>query len=133
MKLEQHEEAYKEHLNNIKRLIDEGIEENQRNIGYNVSQGSIELFAIYLHKLHLIQGSGDQFDHRVFKNQNLIREKVPPEFPKRIKILELMKNIEEERIALCYGNRKTKERIEKAIKNFNELREIINQNLKNGK
>ena len=39
-------------------------------------------------------------------------------------------NIEEERITLCYGNRKSKERIEKTIKNFQELRRIINENLK---
>ena len=41
--------------------------------------------------------------------------------------------IENERIALCYGNRKPKERIEKVLKHFNELREAINKNLKNGK
>ena len=68
MKIEEHENAYKEHLNNINRAIEEGIEENQRNLGYNISQGSVELFAIFLHKLNLLQGSGDQLDHRIFKN-----------------------------------------------------------------
>ncbi len=50
--------------------------------------------------------------------------------PKK-KILEIMKNIEEERNALCYGSRKERERVEKAIKNFQELRKIINKELKN--
>ena len=41
MKVEEHEKAYKEHLTNLNKLIEEGIKENQRNIGYNVSQGSV--------------------------------------------------------------------------------------------
>ena len=130
MKIDEHEKAYKEHLAVIMRAIEEGIENNQRNIGYNVSQGSVELFAIYLHKLRLIQGSGDQFDHRVFKSKNLIAKKMPPEFDSKDKILEIIKIIEEERSALCYGTRKPKVRIEKVINAFNELRRIINENLR---
>jgi len=67
-----------------------------------------------------LQGSGDQIDHRIFKSINLIKKKIPSsDFPFREEILKLMKLIEEERIALCYGNRKTKERIEKTINYFN--------------
>ena len=44
MKIEEHEKAYNENLENIKRIIDEGIVENQRNLGYNISQGSVELY-----------------------------------------------------------------------------------------
>ncbi len=113
MKIEEHEKAYEEHKRNINRTIEEGIEENQRNIGYNVSQGSVELFAIFLHKLNLLQGSGDQLDHRIFKSETLIKKKIPPNFPSKNKILEIMKEIEEERIALCYGSRKQRLRIEK--------------------
>ena len=132
MKLEEHEKAYREHLKNIERFIEEGITENQRNIGFNVSQGSVELFAIHLHKLNLLQGSGDQFDHRIFKSENLIKKKIPFMFPSRKEILKLMEELENERIALCYGNRKPKERIEKSIEYFNELRKIINKNLSKG-
>jgi len=131
MKIEEHEKAYEEHLENIKRIIDEGIEENQRNLGYNISQGSVELFSIFLHKLHLIQGSGDQLDHRVFRSKILSEKKLPSEFPSKKEILDIMKKIEEERNALCYGSRKSKERIEKAVKNFQELRKTINRELKN--
>lgn len=130
MKIEEHEKAYEEHKNILNRSIDEGIEENQRNIGYNVSQGSVELVAIFLHKLHLFQTSGDQLDHRIFKNKNLIEKKLPPEFPDKNKILELMKQIELERNIICSGKRKTGERIEKMINNFQKLRKIINKNLK---
>ena len=131
MKIEEHEKAYKEHLRNIERAIEEGIEENQRNIAFDISQGAVELFSIYLHKLNLFQGSGDQLDHRIFKSSNLIAKKLPSDFPSKKEILKLMEIIENERISLCYGNRKPKERIEALIKNFNTLREIININLKN--
>ena len=50
MKIEQHKEAFAEHLNNINKIIDEGLEKNQRNIGFNISQGSVELFSLFLHK-----------------------------------------------------------------------------------
>ena len=130
MKIEEHEKVYQEHINNLDRAIEEGIEENQRNIGYNISQGSVELFAIYLHKLRLLQDSGDQFDHRVFKNKALIEKKIPPEFPDRIKVLRLMKDVELERNAICYGTRKPKIRIDRAIMKFQELRKLINFNLK---
>ncbi len=131
MKIEEHEKAYEEHVKNINRIIEEGLEENQRNVTYNISQGSVELFAIYLHKLHLIEGSGDQLDHRIFKSKSLIEIKIPHDFPAKEEILKLMKLIENERIALCYGTRKPKERIEKVLKHFNDLREVVNHNLKN--
>ena len=130
MKVEEHEKAYKEHLHSLNKSIEEGIVENQRNIGYNVSQGSVELFSIFLHKLHLLQGSGDQIDHRIFKNKSLIEKKIPVDFPDRKKILELMRLIELERNVICYGTRKPEKRVENIIKNFQELRKLINKNLK---
>ncbi|MBS3124539.1 hypothetical protein J4437_07985 [Candidatus Woesearchaeota archaeon] len=68
MKIEEHETAYREHVTNLNRAIEESAEENQRNISYNVSQGAVELFCIFLHRLNLIQGSGEQFDHRILKS-----------------------------------------------------------------
>jgi len=135
MKIEEHEKAYEEHIRNINRAIEEGIEENQRNLGYNISQASVELFSIYLHKLNLIQSSGEQFDHGVFKNTELTKKKVPAGFKEREKIIKLMREIELERNVICYGKRKPKDRIEKMIKYFNELRIIINSQLngQNGK
>jgi len=130
MKIEEHEKACKEHIENLKKAIEEGIEDNQRNIGYNISQGSIELFAIYLHKLRLLQDSGDQFDHRIFKNKLQINRKIPVEFPDRKKILDLMKEIELERNVICYGKRKPERKIEEVIEKFQRLRRLINKNIK---
>ena len=130
MKKEEHEKALEEHITNLNKAIEEGVEENQRNIGYNVSQGATELFAIYMHSLHLIEGSGDQWDHRTFKNKKKIERKIPRQFLDREKILELMEAIERERNIICYGKRKPKARIGKMIKSFQELRRLINKNLK---
>ena len=130
MNIEEHQKAYHEHLEHLKRAIDEGVEEHQRNVGFNVSPGATELFAIYLHSLHIIQGSGDQFDHRIFKSKSLLKKKLPQEFPHRNEILSIMGAIEQERNVLCYGIRKPRERIERMIGYFNKLREIINRGLK---
>ena len=125
MKIDEHHRAFKEHLQSLQRSIDEGIEENQRNIGYNISQGSIELFAIHLHTLHLIEGSGDQWDHRWFKSRKKMMLKIPSSFPNQEKTLTLLETIERERNVLCYGRRKPKNRIEQMILAFQELRKII--------
>jgi len=130
MKIEEHEKACEEHMENLKKAIEEGIKDNQRNIGYNISQGSVELFAIYLHKLRLLQDSGDQFDHRIFKNKFQINRKIPVEFPDRKKILDLMKEIELERNVICYGRRKPEKKIEEVIEKFQKLRRLINKNIK---
>ena len=42
-----------------------------------------------------------------------------------------MKEIEEERNALCYGSRKPKSKVEKIILTFNQLRKIINKVIEN--
>tara|TARA_Y100000310_G_scaffold280286_1_gene299906 strand:- start:6930 stop:7325 length:396 start_codon:yes stop_codon:yes gene_type:complete len=125
MKLEQHEDALQEHLNQLDRGIEEGVIESQRNIAFNISQGSVELVAIYLHKLNLIEGSGDQLDHRVFRSKNLIEKKLPSEFPKRAEILKIMKYIQDERNVLCYGSRKPETKVLELINSFRKLQKLI--------
>lgn len=133
MKIEEHQKALDEHLRNLSKAIDDGVEENQRNIGYNISQGAVELFAIYMHFLHLIESSGEQFDHRTFKNKQQVQQRIPLEFPEREKILDILNQIETERNVLCYGKRKPRAEIEKIILTFQELRKLIEELMKNGK
>ncbi len=132
MKIEEHQKALEEHLRHLSKAIDEGVEENQRNISYNISQGAVELFSIYIHSLHLIEGSGDQFDHRTFKNKQKIHQKIPLEFPGRDKILTLLNSIELKRNIFCYGKRKPRLEIEKIILEFRELQRLIEGLMKNG-
>ena len=79
----------------------------------------------------MIEGSGDQFDHRIFKSKTLAEKKTPIEFPNKNKILGLMRNIELERNVFCYGKRKPADKIQEVIKNFQNLRRIINKILEN--
>ena len=130
MKIEQHQEALKEHLTQLERGIEEGVEESQRNIAFNISQGSVELFAMYLHHLNLIEGSGDQLDHRIFRSKNLIDKKLPPQFPKKHEILKIMKYIQDERNALCYGSRKPEKRVQELIKSFRNLQKMLGNDKK---
>jgi hypothetical protein len=129
MKIEEHEEAYKEHLKHLNRAIEDGVKENQRNIGYNLSQGSVELLSIYIHKLRLFSDSGDKLDHRIFKSSSLIVKRIPFNFANKKEILDIMRLIEMERNIICYGKRKPEKRVEELINKFNELRKIINSNL----
>ena len=124
MKLEEHIKALDEHERKLKECIEEGLVENQRNIGYNASQASIELFSIYMHRLHLIT-SGEMFDHRIFKKDSMIDERIPQKFPKRDEILKLMGAIERKRNILCYGKRKPEDEIRYVIRALNRLKEVI--------
>ena len=124
MKLEEHLAALEEHERKLKDCIEEGLENNQRNIAYNASHGSVELFSIYMHKLNLTT-SGEKFDHRTFKKESEIERRLPADFPNRRKILELMRTIEEKRSVLCYGKRKPHEEIKQAIEAFRELKRLV--------
>ncbi|HLD49099.1 MAG TPA: hypothetical protein VJB11_01945 [archaeon] len=124
MKIEEHKKALEEHERNIRRCINEGIEENQRNLGYNVSQASIELLSIYLLKISLVPVSVN-FDHRIFKNSDYIKKNFSFDFENKEKILGIMRKIEEKRNLLCYGKRKPIKDVEEMIEFFNNLKKII--------
>lgn len=124
MKVEEHIKALEEHERKLKECIEEGLGENQRNIGYNASQASVELFSIYMHKLNLVT-SGEMFDHRIFKKGSMIDERIPQEFPKKEEVMKLMGAIERKRNILCYGKRKPEDEIKYVIKALNRLREVI--------
>ncbi|MBI4181761.1 MAG: hypothetical protein HY520_02230 [Candidatus Aenigmarchaeota archaeon] len=124
MKIEEHEKALEEHIRKLKECIDQGLEKNQRNIGYNASQGSGELFSVYMHRLNLVS-TGEDFDHRLFKKQALLDERIPADFPKRNEILAMLRAIEERRNALCYGKRKGGKEVQEVIEAFWRLKRLV--------
>ncbi len=126
MRLEEHRKALEEHDRNIRRCIDDGIEENQRNLGYNISQAGIEMLSIYLLKLKLVQVSVN-FDHRIFKNSKYLKEALPFNFPEKTKILDLMRKIEEKRSLLCYGKRKPEKEATEMLALYDKLKEILGE------
>ena len=124
MRIEEHKKALEEHERSVRRCIDDGIVDNQRNLGYNISQASIEMLSIYLLKLRLVPISVN-FDHRTFKNSKSLKSLFPFDFPQKSKILDLMRKIEEKRNLLCYGKRKSIRDVEEMIRLYNELKEIL--------
>ena len=75
--------------------------------------------------MNLTEVSGENFDHRIFKNKDLIEKRLPASFPNREKILELMREIEINRNIICYGKRKSEDKILKMIEDFQELKRVI--------
>lgn len=126
MKIDEHRKAVEEHERNIKRCIDDGIEKNQRNLGYNASQSSIEMLSIYLLKLKLVEVSVN-FDHRIFKHARSLKDKLPFDFPEKTKILDIMKKIEEKRSTLCYGRRKPEKDVIEMLELYDKLKEILGE------
>lgn len=126
MKIEEHRKAVEEHDRNIKRCIDDGIERNQRNLGYNISQASIEMLSIYLLKLKIIEVSVN-FDHRIFKHSKSLKEKLAFDFPEKTKILDTMRKIEEKRSILCYGRRKPEKEVTEMLELYDRLKEILGE------
>ncbi len=126
MRMEERRKALEEHETNIKRCIDFGISENQRNIAFNISQASIEMFSIYLISKNLITASTD-FDHRIFKKSLEISEKIPFDFPNKSKILDLMRKIEEKRLLLCYGKRKVEKEVKEDIDFWHDIKSLIGE------
>ncbi len=124
MKIEEHQKAFDEHERNIRRCIDEGIVENQRNVSYNISQASIEIFSMYLLKLKLVPISIN-YDHRIFKNNAELEKKIPFDFPEKSRLLSLMRIIEERRMLLCYGKRKALKDVEEMIDCYNKLKALL--------
>lgn len=126
MKIEEHEKALDEHERNTKRCVDDGIEKNQRNLGYNVSQASVEMLSIYLLKLRVVQVSVN-FDHRIFKHSKSVKEKLSFDFPEKAKILELMRKLEEKRALLCYGKRKPEKEAAEMLDIYGKLKDILGE------
>ncbi len=126
MRIEGHKAALEEHERTIRRCIDDGIEKNQRNLGYNVSQASIEMLSIYLLKLKLVQVSVN-FDHRIFKHSKSLKDKLPFDFPEKTKILDIMRKIGEKRSVLCYGRRKPEKEAAEILELYNKLKEILGE------
>lgn len=125
MRMEDHLNALKEHEENLKLAIERGLLKNQRNIAYNASQASVELFSMYMHKLDLI-AIGENLDHRIFKSKT-VDNRIPQDFPKKDKALALMRKLEEKRNVLCYGKARPESEIKDVINSYNELKEIIGE------
>lgn len=122
MRIEAHEKRLNESIGVIDESVEIGIEERQRNIGFNASAAAIDMLEILLHKAGKISTS-QVIKHQWLASANKIREKLWFEFPRKREMLRLITSIESKRNKLCYGTPQPKREIEEVINDFRKLKE----------
>ena len=79
MKTEDHLRNINESLEVIKESIQKGLQERQRNIGFNVSVAATEMLEVFLHKNSLIN-PGTTLKHELFASLKRAKEKLNFDF-----------------------------------------------------
>ncbi len=124
MKIEDHLRNINESLESIKFSVDKGIENHQRNIGFNCSLAAVEMLEVYLHTLELIN-PGTIIKHDWFKSSRLVNLRIPFDFPQKEKIVSLLIKMEERRNTLCYGKRQPLDIIDTYFNQYLEIKSIL--------
>ena len=134
--IEEHKKRLAEHLEEIDDAISQGMEKKPVTIGFHCSVCAIELLELYLHTSNKIP-IGKILKHDWFKKpvleqkkEPLADRKLPVNFERKEEIYNLIYEIEEKRNSLVYGS-PTKEKIKEVLENFQKLKEILKQLLKN--
>jgi len=124
MKIEDHLRNIRESIEVIKESILVGLQERQRNIGFNVSVASVEMLEVFLHENNLLN-QGTILKHEFFSSVRRAKEKLNFEFSNKGEILKLLSDIETKRNLLCYGKPQPVETIESVIASFNKLKSLF--------
>lgn len=124
MKIEDHLRNINESLRIIQYAVVNGIENNQRNIGFNCSVASVEMLEVYLHKGEIINPGGI-IKHDWFASIKKANEKIPYPFENKDKIINLLFRIEEKRNILCYGKPQPVSEIEYVLNLFYEIKSLF--------
>jgi len=126
MKIEDHLRNIQESLEVIKESIKKGLQERQRNIGFNVSVASAEMLEVFLHSKNLIN-PGAMIKHEWFASLNNARERLNFDFEDKDKILGILNEIEAKRTLLCYGKPQEIELIESYLALFNKIKLLFEE------
>ena len=124
MKAEDHLRNIKESLEVIEESIQKGIQERQRNIGFNTSVAAAEMLEVYLHKKDLIN-LDLAIKHEWFSSIKNAKERLNFDFENKEKIIELLNKIELKRNILCYGKIQPIEDTEEILEYFNEIKSLF--------
>ncbi|MEK6927701.1 MAG: hypothetical protein AABX11_04680 [Nanoarchaeota archaeon] len=124
MKVEDHLRNIKESFEVIRESIEKGLQERQRNLGFNISVVSVEMLEVYLHKQELIN-PGANIKHDWFSSIRKANENLNFSFKNKEEILTLLNNIELKRTLLCYGKVQPIELIREFLDSFNKLKKIF--------
>ena len=103
----------------------------QKIIGFAASEGSTNCLALLLHKKNLIS-SGFNVNHLWFASERKAQDKFPFEFPKKKEIFNLLVKQENNRQKLCYGKNKDLSLVQEAVKNFFEIKNLVETELGEG-
>jgi len=124
MKIEDHLRNINESLEVIRESIEKGLQERQRNIGFNVSVASVEMLEVHLHNLNLIN-PGTVLKHEWFASTRQANERLPFDFKDKEKIFSLLNSIESKRNNLCYGKPRPIEEIQAILNDFNKIKSLL--------
>jgi hypothetical protein len=126
MKIEDHLRNIKESIEVINESLEKGIENRQRNIGFNTSVASVEMLEVFLHKKKFLNPSL-LLKHNWFSSIRKANEKIPFNFEDKEKIINLLNKIELQRNLLCYGKPKPIELIKETLQNFNKIKRLFEE------
>ena len=124
MKIKDHLRNIKESLDVINESIQKGLQDRQRNIGFNTSVAAVEMLEVFLHKRNLIN-PGAIIKHNWFSSERKAKEKLNFDFSEKEKIIKLICGIEEKRNLLCYGKPQSLETIKSILNSFNKLKSLF--------
>lgn len=123
--IEEHEKTIKELIEDIEEKIRLNlVVKRQKIIGFSVSEASINLFALYLHKKGLIE-LGFNVNHLFFASKKRAENTFDFDFRNKPEILSLLTKIEGLRNRLCYGREKEPKDVNEAIELLFKLKNIL--------
>jgi len=126
--IEEHEKTAKQLIDDIEEKIRLNlVAERQKIIGFAVSEASVNLFAIFLHKKILIS-HGFHVNHLFFASEKRAEQAFPKEFENKSEILSILTRIELLRNRLCYGKEKGATEANEAIALLFKLKIILEGN-----
>ena len=133
--IDEHVRRVKEHLDEIKDAIDDGVENKPITVGFHSSACSVELLELYLHKINKIS-VGKVIKHNWFKKPQigqkqkaLADRKIGVEFLGKETIYNIIYEIERNRSSLVYG-RPGLNQINGVIDSFLKLKRLMLKKLK---
>ena len=123
--IDEHKKIVQEFVEDINEKIKAGLlTERQKIIGFSTSEAATNLFAIFLHSKSLIEPSFN-LNHRFFASKRIAEKKFDFEIPNKQQLLDLLIKQESYRNQLCYGRDKSSEIVNSAVKNFFEIKTLI--------
>lgn len=125
--IEEHEKTARELLEDIEEKLRLGlVAKRQKIVGFSVSEASVNLFAIFLHKSKLID-PGFNVNHSFFASQKRAEQIFPSDFKNKKNILSILVRIEELRNRLCYGREKEAREANEAVSLLFKLKKMLEE------